>query len=74
MIGRRSAVIDEARLVSGAILSAEAISRDRLDQSFSVPEEDAKLFEIAVGEFGQGFRVHRVVPECGLVLLESEAS
>ena len=39
-----------------------------------MPEEYAKLFEITIGEFRQGFRVHRVVPECGLVLAESEAS
>jgi hypothetical protein len=39
-----------------------------------VPEEYAKLFEITVGEFRQDFRVHRVVPKCGLVLAESEAS
>ena len=39
-----------------------------------MPEEDAKLFEVAVGQFGQDFRVDRVVPKCGLVLLESEAS
>ncbi len=48
--------------------------RDRLVQAFSVSEEYAKLSEVAVAQFRQDFRVHRVVPKCGLVLAESEAS
>ena len=39
-----------------------------------MPEEYTKLCEVAVAEFKQDFRVHRVVPKCGLVLAETEAS
>ena len=57
------------RFVMGAFQSG-----DRLEQAFSVPEEYAKLSEVAVVQFKQDFRVHRVVAKCGLVLAESEAS
>jgi hypothetical protein len=40
----------------------------------SAPEEYAKPSEVAVAEFKENFRVHRVVPKCGLLLTESEAS
>ncbi len=39
-----------------------------------MPEEYAKLSEVAVAQFKQDFRVHSVVPKYGLVLAESEAS
>ena len=37
-----------------------------------MPKEYAKLSEVAVAQFTQDFRVHRVVPKCGLVLAEAE--
>ena len=39
-----------------------------------MPEEYAKLSEVAVAQFRQDFRIHRVVAKCGLVLTEPEAS
>ena len=76
VIGRRSAVIDGAGLVGGAICVRRGLelAGDRLKQALSVPEEYAKLFEVTVGQFRQDFRVDLVVAKCGLVLAESEAS
>ena len=39
-----------------------------------MPEEYAKLSEVAVAQFKQDFRVHSVVPKYGLVLADFEAS
>jgi hypothetical protein len=39
-----------------------------------VPEEDAELFEIRLGQFGQGFKVDRVVAKHSLVLREPETA
>ena len=72
MSWRRSAVVDGARLV-GALLSTEANS-PWPSVGVSAPEEYAKPSEVAVAEFKENFRVHRVVPKCGLLLTESEAS
>ena len=54
--------------------SAGTQTGDRLEQALAVPEEYAELFEVAVGQVRQDFRVDRVVAKCGLVLAESEAS
>ncbi len=46
----------------------------RAQDPLAVPEEDAELFEIRLGQFGQRFEVNRVVAKNSLVLPEPETA
>ena len=79
MIGRRSAAsVDRGEgwqgLVGFAAGSVRTQTGDRLEQALAVPESDAELLEVGVGQLRQHVRVDLVVAEMRLVLAESEAS
>jgi hypothetical protein len=53
--------------------SGRAQTRDRLQEALAVPEIDAQLRQVAIGQIRQNVGVDRVVAEGGLVPAETEA-
>ena len=48
--------------------------RNRFDEALAVPERDAALLQLRVGQVGQDLRVDRVLAEQGEVLAKPKAS
>ena len=76
-MGRRSAPsVDEDKgggLVGFAAGSVATQTGDRLEQALAIPQIDAQLSEVAIGQIRQDVGVDRVIAKRGLVLAESEA-